>query len=117
LDTYHLIGREQIEIMKPGAFLINTARGGIVDTDALIQALKNGRLGGAALDVLEGENGVFYFDCKGKPIDNPFLLELQKMPNVIITPHTAYHTERALRDTVEKTLLNCLGFERGGFYG
>jgi D-specific alpha-keto acid dehydrogenase len=117
LDTYHLIGREQIEIMKPGAFLINTARGGIVDTDALVQALKNGRLGGAALDVLEGENGLFYFDHTGKPIDNPFLRELQKMPNVIITPHTAYYTERALHDTVEKTLLNCLDFERGRLYG
>jgi D-specific alpha-keto acid dehydrogenase len=116
-DTYHLIGREQIATMKKGAFLINTARGGIVDTGAMIKALEDGRLGGAALDVLEGENGFFYFDCTGKPIDNQFLLELQKMPNVIITPHTAYYTERALHDTVEKTLLNCLDFERGQLYG
>lgn len=111
-DTYHLIGREQIETMKQGAFLINTARGGIVDTDALIKSLQTGRLGGAALDVLEGEEGLFYFDCTQRPIDNQFLLELQKMPNVIITPHTAYHTERALHDTVKKTILNCLDFER-----
>lgn len=116
-DTYHLIGRGQIETMKQGAFLINTARGGVVDTDALIKALQNGRLGGAALDVLEGEEGLFYFDCTQKPIDNQFLLELQKMPNVIITPHTAYYTERALHDTVEKTILNCLDFERSGLYG
>ena len=111
-DTYHMIGHEQIEAMKPGAFLINTARGGLVDTDALIKALDNGKLGGAALDVLEGEEGLFYFDCIQKPIDNQFLLRLQKMPNVIITPHTAYYSGRALRDTVEKTLLNCLDFER-----
>lgn len=111
-DTYHLIGHKQIETMKRGAFLINTARGGIVDTDALIKALENGKLGGAALDVLEGEEGLFYFDCTQKPIDNQFLLELQKIPNVIITPHTAYYTERALHDTVEKTILNCLHFER-----
>jgi len=111
-DTYHMIGHEQIQAMKQGAFLINTARGGIVDTDALIKALENGKLGGAALDVLEGEEGLFYFDCTQKPIDNQFLLRLQKMPNVIITPHTAYYTGRVLRDTVEKTILNCLDFER-----
>ncbi|WP_461615604.1 D-lactate dehydrogenase VanH [Clostridium sp. Marseille-QA1073] len=111
-DTYHMIGHEQIEAMKQGAFLINTARGGLVDTGALIKALENGRLGGAALDVLEGEEGLFYFDCTQKPIDNQFLLKLHKMPNVIITPHTAYYTERALYDTVEKTILNCLDFER-----
>ncbi|MDR2295804.1 MAG: D-lactate dehydrogenase VanH [Clostridiales Family XIII bacterium] len=116
-DTYHLIGRKQIESMKQGAYLINTARGGIVDTYALIKALKNGKLGGAALDVLEDEEGLFYFDCTQKPIENQFLLELQKMPNVIITPHTAYHTERALHDTVEKTILNCLDFERSKLYG
>lgn len=112
-DTYHMIGREQINAMKQGAFLINTARGGIVDTDALINALENGKLSGAALDVLEGEEGLFYFDCSQKPIDNQFLLRLQTMPNVIITPHTAYYTGQVLRDTVEKTILNCLEFERG----
>jgi D-specific alpha-keto acid dehydrogenase len=111
-DTYHMVGQEQIEAMKQGAFLINTARGGLVDTDALIKALENGKLGGAALDVLEGEEGHFYFDWSQKPIDNPFLLRLQKMPNVIITPHTAYYTGQVLRDTVEKTILNCLEFER-----
>lgn len=112
-DTYHLIGREQIGMMKRGALLINTARGGVVHTDALIEALEDGRLGGAALDVLEGEEGIFYFDCTQRPMDNQFLRKLQKMPNVIITPHTAYYTDRALHDTVEGTLLNCLHFERG----
>jgi D-specific alpha-keto acid dehydrogenase len=111
-DTYHMIGGEQIKAMKQGGFLINTARGGLVDTGALIKALENGKLGGAALDVLEGEEGLFYFDCTHKPIDNHFLLKLQRMPNVIITPHTAYYTEQALRDTVEKTINNCLEFER-----
>lgn len=112
-DTYHMIGREQIEIMKRGAFLVNTGRGALVDTDELIKALESGKLGGAALDVLEGEEGLFYFDCSQKPIGNQFLLKLQKMPNVIITPHTAYYTSRALYDTVKKTILNCLDFERG----
>ncbi len=112
-DTHHIIGHQQIESMKQGAFIVNTGRGALVDTDALIKALENGKLGGAALDVLEGEEGLFYFDCTGKPIDNHFLLKLQNMPNVIITPHVAYHTDGALWDSVEKTIGNCSDFERG----
>jgi D-specific alpha-keto acid dehydrogenase len=112
-ETHHLIGREEIETMKPGAYLVNTGRGALVDTDALIVALEDGKLGGAALDVLEGEEGLFYFDCTNRPIDNRLLLALQRLPNVIITPHTAYYTRRALYDTVEQTLIKCLAFERG----
>lgn len=112
-DTYHMIGREQLKIMKRGAFLVNTGRGALIDTDELIKALESDQIGGAALDVLEGEEGLFYFDCSQKPIDNQYLLTLQKMPNVIITPHTAYYTGRVLYDTIKKTLLNCLNFERG----
>jgi D-specific alpha-keto acid dehydrogenase len=111
-ETHHLIGRREIETMKQGAFLVNTGRGALVDTDALIVALEDGRLGGAALDVLEGEEGLFYFDCTNRPIDNRLLLRLQRLPNVIITPHTAYYTRRALYDTVEQTLIKCLEFER-----
>jgi len=111
-DTYHMINRKQIEIMKQGAFLVNTGRGGLVNTGELIKALESGKLGGAALDVLEGEEGIFYFDCSQKPIDNKFLHKLQKMPNVLITAHTAYYTNHALYDTVEITLKNCLEFER-----
>lgn len=107
-STLHLIGREEIESMKPGAFLINTARGGIVDTKALIAALENGKLGGAALDVLEDEKGIFYLDHRGKKISHPYLSQLLNLKNVVITPHTAYYTERALRDIVEETLKNCL---------
>ncbi|GGD58819.1 D-lactate dehydrogenase VanH [Paenibacillus nasutitermitis] len=116
-DTHHIIGHEQIRGMKQGAFIINTGRGALIDTDALIKALENGKLGGAALDVLEGEEGLFYFDCTQKSIDNPFLLKLQRMPNVIITPHTAYYTEQALSDTVENTIKNCLDFERSLAHG
>ena len=110
-ETHHLIGRREIETMKQGAYLVNTGRGALVDTDALVVALEDGRLGGAALDVLEGEEGLFYFDCTNRPIDNRLLLRLQRLPNVIITPHTAYYTWRALYDTVEQTLIKCLAFE------
>jgi D-specific alpha-keto acid dehydrogenase len=111
-DTHHVIGRNQIAMMKQGAFLINTGRGALVDTGALVVALENGRLGGAALDVLEGEEGLFYVDRTTRPVDNPFLLSLLQLPNTLVTPHTAYYTERALYDTVERTLINCLSFER-----
>jgi D-specific alpha-keto acid dehydrogenase len=112
VETHHVIGRRQIALMKRGAFLVNTGRGGLVDTGALVVALENGHLGGAALDVLEGEEGLFYFDCTDRPVDHHLLLRLQQLPNVIVTPHTAYYTERALHDTVERTLVNCLRFER-----
>src|SRR6202011_982019 len=97
--------------MKHGWFIINTGRGSLLDTEALLPALECGRLGGAALDVLEGEEGVFYSDHRQRPIDNQLLLRLQELPNVLITPHTAYYTDHALRDTVENTLRNCLRFE------
>ena len=111
-DTHHCIGREEIAAMKPGALLVNTGRGALVDTDALVDALESGKLGGAALDVLEGEEGIFYVDCTTTSVDNRSLLRLQELPNAIVTPHTAYYTRRALHDTVEQTLVNCLRFER-----
>jgi D-specific alpha-keto acid dehydrogenase len=110
-DTYHLLDRRRIERMKPGAFVVNTGRGSLLDTEALVSALESGALGGAALDVLEGEEGIFYADCRDAPLENDLLPRLQKLPNVLISPHTAYHTERALRDTVENSLINCLKFE------
>lgn len=111
-DTNRLLNRQRIERMKHGAFIINTGRGLLLDTEALIPALESGRLGGAALDVLEGEEGIFYADYRNKPIESKRLLRLQKLPNVLITPHTAYYTDHALRDIVENTLINCLKFER-----
>jgi D-specific alpha-keto acid dehydrogenase len=111
-DTHHLLDRQRIEQMKHGAFIINTGRGSLLDTEALIPALESGRLGGAALDVLEGEEGIFYADCRNKPIESKQLLRLQELPNVLISPHTAYYTDHALSDTVENTIINCLKFER-----
>jgi D-specific alpha-keto acid dehydrogenase len=116
-DTSHLINNQRIEHMKHGAFIINTGRGSLIDTEALIPALETGKLGGAAMDVLEGEEGVFYFDYRKKPIESNLLLRLQKLPNVLITPHTAYYTEHALSDIVENTMINCLKFERRKQYG
>jgi D-specific alpha-keto acid dehydrogenase len=111
-DTHHVVGRKQIAMMKSGAFLVNTGRGALVDTDALVEALEDGHLGGAALDVLEGEEGTFYVDWRARRVDNHRLLRLQQLPNAIVTPHTAYYTDRALHDTIEQTLMNCQRFER-----
>lgn len=115
--TRHIIGPEELGRMKRDALIINTGRGGLVDTAALTRALEQGKLGGAALDVLEGEEGIFYFDWAQKPIEHQFLLKLQEMPNVLLTPHTAYYTGHALRDTVETTIRNCLDFERSLEHG
>jgi D-specific alpha-keto acid dehydrogenase len=110
-DTHHLLNRRRIEQMKPGAFVVNTGRGSLIDTEALVSALESGRLGGAALDVLEGEEGIFYADCRDRPIGNNLLLRLQRRPNVLISPHIAYYTEHALSDIVENSLVNCLRYE------
>jgi len=111
--THHLLDRRRLELMKAGAFVVNTGRGPLLDTEALVAALENGRLGGAGLDVLEGEEGVFYADCRGGPVGSDLLVRLQKLPNVLISPHTAYYTDHALGDTVENSIINCLNFESG----
>jgi D-specific alpha-keto acid dehydrogenase len=109
--THHLLNRQGIQRMKRGAFVVNTGRGSLIDTEALLAGLESDRLAGAALDVLEGEDGIFYSDWRGKPIDNSALLRLQQLPNVIVSPHTAYFTDHALIDVVEQTIDNCLKFE------
>ncbi|MFD0818592.1 NAD(P)-dependent oxidoreductase [Micromonospora zhanjiangensis] len=116
-ETYHLLSRQRIAQLPYGAFVVNTGRGALIDTEALVEALESGRLGGAALDVVEGEEGVFYTDCRDKPIASKALLRLQEMPNVLISPHMAYYTDHALRDTVENSLINCVNFERDKQYG
>ena len=116
-DTHHLLNRRRIEQLKHGAFIINTGRGSLLDTEALIPALESGRLGGAALDVLEGEEGIFYADRRNEPIESKLLLRLQELPNVLISPHTAYYTDHALSDIVENNIINCLQFERRNRHG
>ncbi|MCX4906150.1 D-lactate dehydrogenase VanH [Streptomyces sp. NBC_00878] len=116
-DTYHLLNHQRIEKMRQGAYVINTGRGPLIDTEALVPALEEGRLGGAALDVLEGEEGIFYADLRNKPIESKLLLRLQKLPNVLISPHTAYYTDHALSDTVENSITNCLKFESRNQHG
>lgn len=116
-DTYHLIDRRRIEQLKHGAVLVNTGRGALVDTDGLVHALESGTLAGAALDVIEGEEGIFYTDCGNSVVGNPVLVRLQQMPNVVISPHTAYYTEHAVKDMYVESITNCLRFENGKQHG
>jgi D-specific alpha-keto acid dehydrogenase len=99
--------------MKPDAYVVNTGRGGLIDSAALLGALTAGELGGAALDVVEGEEGVFYADRRSVPLTDDTLVRLHALPNVLLTPHTAYFTDHALTDTVVNSLINCLRFEKG----
>jgi D-specific alpha-keto acid dehydrogenase len=113
IDTHHVLGRAQLDAMRPGAYLVNTGRGGLVDTEALVDALRSRRLGGAALDVVEGE-------ARRRPHATADAVGgtdwahrvLLGLPNVIVTPHVAYRTTRTLRETVERTLATHLDFER-----
>jgi D-specific alpha-keto acid dehydrogenase len=112
-ETHHLLDRRRISRMKHGAVVVNTGRGGLLDTEALVSALEGGGLGGAALDVVEGEEGIFYADCSDRPIESRLWLRLHKLPNVLISPHTAYYTDHALSDTVENSLINCTRSQHG----
>jgi D-specific alpha-keto acid dehydrogenase len=116
-ETHHLLDRDRIERLKQGAVIVNTARGALLDTEALVCALESGRVGGAALDVLEGEEGIFYADCSDRPIHSDLLLRLHRLPNVLISPHTAYYTDHALSDMVVNSIANCLNFAHGEQHG
>jgi D-specific alpha-keto acid dehydrogenase len=116
-ETRHLLDRRRIARLKRGAIVVNTGRGALLDTEALVPALASGHLGGAALDVLEGEEGVFSADHRNTPVPSETLRRLQELPNVIVSPHIAYDTDHALRDIVENSLTNCLAFESGKQHG
>nr|WP_084152013.1 NAD(P)-dependent oxidoreductase [Nocardioides halotolerans] len=109
--THHLLDRRRIALLRPGAVLVNTGRGALVDTAALLAALVAGRLGGAALDVVEDEAEDGAGDKAGDKAGER-LRRLDALPNVLVTPHTAYRTDRAVRDMVQNSLRACVSFER-----
>lgn len=112
-STYHIIDAAAIAQMKPDAILVNTARGQLVDTPALIDALEQGRLGGAALDVVEGDRSIYYRNRRGQVIRNRDMAILNAMPNVLMLPHMAYFTDQAVSDMVCNSLDGCSRFSRG----
>ena len=107
-DNYHMIDDLAISKMKDGVVLVNTARGGLIHTEALIEGLECGKIGAAALDVLEEEAGLFHFDRKSDQINHRALSILKDMPNVIFTPHMAFYTQEAIGDMVGHSIESCV---------
>ncbi|UJR33952.1 hypothetical protein I4U23_021370 [Adineta vaga] len=109
-STYHLINKEALDKMKPGAMLINTSRGPLIDAKALVECLKTGKLRGAALDVYEFEEKYFYNDYSQQVMEDDTLARLISMPNTIVTSHQAFLTEEALKTIAESIVKSLLSF-------
>lgn len=103
-DSYHMISREKLAMMKSSAILINTSRGALVDSIALADAIQTKKLGGAALDVYEEESNLFYEDNSFSIITDDTLIRLISMPNVLVTSHQAFLTKEALQAIAATTL-------------
>ncbi len=112
-ETRHLIDANACAKIKKNAMLINTGRGALCDTRALIHALESGDLGYAGLDVYEHENDLFFKDHTGETIQDTLFLKLRSLPRVLITPHQAFLTQEALVNIVKTTLDNITAFELG----
>lgn len=107
-ENYHLLSTQAFSRMKNGVILINTARGTLIDTEALITAVEKGKIGHAALDVLEHEDGLYYANRMNEPIENRTMAVLRSFPNVILSPHTAFYTEKVVRDMAYKCMKGVL---------
>lgn len=112
-QSRHMIDEAALGSMKPGVLLVNTGRGGLIDTRALVSALKRHQLGGAALDVYEEEENIFFKDLSDQGLEDDTLARLLTFPNVLITAHQAFLTHEALRNIAETTLQNVADFEAG----
>lgn len=105
-DTTHIINKDTLALMKESAIIVNTARGALINTSDLLDALDHGKIRGAGLDVYENEEGVFFFDRSNDLIPDPLLNRLRAHRNVILTSHQAFFTNLALRQIAETTVHN-----------
>jgi D-lactate dehydrogenase len=112
-ETFHLVNRDILARTKPGVFLLNTSRGKLVDTDALIDFLKQRRFGGVGLDVYEEEEGLFFRDFSGEVVQDDQFTRLLSFPNVLVTAHQAFLTDEALATIAETTIRNLTDFAAG----
>lgn len=112
-ETYHMINDNTVEMMKKGVVIVNTSRGGLIDTEALINGIKAETIGAAALDVYEEEGDLFYEDFSGNIVQDDTLVRLIAMPNVIVTSHQAFLTKEALDNIAFTTVDNLKKFFAG----
>lgn len=112
-ETQHLIDRDTLSLCKKGVILINTSRGKLVDTAALVSAIETGRVGGCGIDVYEDETKLFFRDLSNDVVRDDTFQRLITFPNVVVTGHQAFFTREALRSIAHTTLKNVTDFERG----
>ena len=114
-ETHHIINSDTIKKMNKKPIIINTSRGGLINTKDLLKAIRNKDVSGAALDVYEEESNIFYKDYSSQIIDDDVLLELIAMPNVIVTSHLAYLTNEALDNIASTTMANLNDYINKGY--
>ena len=112
-ETHHLINADTISMIRDSAILVNTSRGGLIDTDALIAALRKGKFAGVGLDVYEDENGQVFEDFSNEVLQNEVVPVLTSFPNVVVTSHQAFFTRTALQSIAIITMENARAFARG----
>jgi D-lactate dehydrogenase len=112
-DTHHLMNDDAFRLLRKGAMLINTSRGGLIDTEALLGALRAGRLGAVGLDVYEEEEGLFFRDLSDKIMVDEVFARLMTFPNVLVTGHQAFFTHEAMTTIAETTVRNISDFAAG----
>jgi len=114
-ETHHMINTKEIDQMKKGVVIINTSRGALIDSEALLEGIKSRKIGAACLDVYEEESNIFFKDYSGHIIDDEILARLISMPNVIVSSHQAFLTKEALDNIAETTIGNVRSyFENDG---
>ena len=113
-ETHHIIDADALENCKTGVVIINTSRGALIDTAALLKAIKSRKVGGACLDVYEEESDLFFEDNSGHILDDDVLARLISMPNVIVTSHQAFLTKEALSNIAETTINNIVSYLNNG---
>ncbi|MET8690454.1 2-hydroxyacid dehydrogenase [Streptomyces sp. NPDC004732] len=112
-STQHLIGAEALRTMKDDAILVNSSRGGLIDTEALVGELRAGRFTGVGLDVYEAEAGLFFLDKSLEVVEDDTLARLVTFPNVVVTSHQAYYTVDAVGQIIDTTVRNVLDYQAG----
>ena len=113
-ETAHMINQESIGRMKKGVVILNTSRGGLIDSEALLEGIKSRKIGAACLDVYEEESNIFFHDFSGHIVEDDTLARLISMPNVIVTSHQAFLTQEALKNIADTTFENIRCFLENG---